>query len=71
MILMVLNMSGFMAWKPSYGNVEVARFFVYSFPGLVHSCSFLRVIWHIIPHWKGLGEGNPTVSRVKEPDQYW
>ena len=30
-ILTVLNMSGFMAWKPSYGDAEVAGFlFTYS-----------------------------------------
>ena len=30
-ILTVLNTSGFMAWKPSYGDAEVARFlFTYS-----------------------------------------
>ena len=69
-ILTVLNTSGFLAWKPSYGDVEVAGFFVYIFFGIVRSHSFLSVTRRIIGRWKGLGERNLTVSRTKGSDQY-
>ena len=52
-----------MAWKPSYGDAEVAGFFVYIFFGIVRSHSVLSVRRRIIGRWKGLGEGNPTVDR--------
>ena len=59
-----------MAWKPSYGDVEVAGFFVYILFGTVRSHSVLSVTRRIIGRWKGLGERNPTVSREKGSDQY-
>ena len=69
-ILTVLNTAGSMAWKPSYGDAEVARFSVYLFFGIVRSHSVLSVMRRIIGRWKGLGERNPTVSRAKRSDQY-
>ena len=59
-----------MAWKPSYGDAEVAGFFVYIFFGIVRSHSVLSVTRRIIGRWKGLGERNLTVSREKRSDQY-
>ena len=63
-------MSRFMAWKPSYGDAEVAGFFVYILFGIVRSHSVLSVTRRIIGRWKALGERDPTVSRAKGSDQY-